>query len=439
MTPYFQSKELHMSQLEYQKASPSQSLDAYIDEVVLTYQKKKINEKAQEKLSAIEMLINFFKNKLFSAKSVKAVPVVLTEQEKQAQAFMDSKMYESYATMIHYGYKPTVAQQKSFDSYVQQLLEKSSDDTRKELNTYIALGHALTHEQVYDHLLKANYGSHLEVVRKALIAEQDDTTHLYGYLRELPHFLSEFKRILDDPKFSVKFLKHCIQRMRNNKYDYEIQYQQESLLELYKFDTDLFFKNIPLSDMMSFIKFNQGIYDQMSSYVSRNKIEEWIGKEMPQLIESYYKNDIARQLQKTKEMYHGDLENMALKQAHESIEHHATRQLPEAIKNKISSIESIYWELKNTQVKMNAADAQIDFDMKNIFEKRIPEVLEKYLLVPDDYRNTMKHEVTGKTAYEMMAESLDNYEQKLKTILDDRVQTQLSDMNATKIYSKKIM
>jgi hypothetical protein len=426
-----------MSQVQYQKTILNQSLDAYIDEVVFTYQKKQ--NKENSKVSRVENLINFFKNKLFSIKEAKEVPVVLDEQQKQAQAFMDSKMYESYATMINYGYKPTVAQKKSFDTYVQKLLERSDDDSRKELNSYIALGHTLNHEQIYNYLLKVNYGTHLEVVRKAMIDEKDDPNPLlFGYIRELPHFLSEFKRVLNEPDFSVKFLKHCIKAMRNNQYDYEIQYQQESLLNLYKFDADLFLKNISLPEMMSFIKFNHDIYQEISGF-TRNKIEQWLSKDMPQLIESYYKDDITRQLRKTKEMFHGDLENMALKQAHESIEHHATRQLPEAIKNKISNIESIYWELKNTQANTQVMDAQTDFDMKNIFEKRIPEVLEKYLLVPDDYRNTMKHEITGKTAYEMMAESLDNYEQRLKTILDERVQNQLSDMNATKIYSKKIM
>lgn len=435
-----------MSQIQTQVSSASStSLASFIEHTVLQHQKLE-SKKSLKKSRAVffQRLMNrWMKNvpTIIKSPDKKTAIVVLTpaqqEQQSQAQAFLDSKMYESYAKMLSYGYKPNAEQKKHFDEYVQKILSSKSSDNQKLLDTFISLGYRLSNSMIYDYLLEAHYDSNLEVVRKATVNIEDDPKpEAYGYVRNYTHFLSEFRRVFAEKNFSHNFLKHIIEKMQCYKYSHELDYQQESLLRLYWMNLNLFFYSIPLSDMMSFIKFNHTIAKKLNSGCTINFNGKWTEREMPKLIEIYYKNDIAHQLQKTRQTYHGSLENFALKQAHESIEHPATRILPEAVKQKINAIEEVYWSLKNSSAK--SPDPQADFDMQNIFEKRIPEVLEKYLRVPEDYRNTMKHEQTGKTAYELMDESLGNYQQKLVAMLANRVQNQLSDMNATKIYSDKI-
>lgn len=431
-----------MSQIQPQ-VSPASSVSvaSFIEEAMSQHQVNKNTNKKKRRPGMWSQFVT--KIRLLMARTRKAQPVMMVltpaqqEQQNQAQAFLDSKMYESYATMLSYGYQANAQQKKHFDQYVEKLIDDNSDESKKLLETYTSLGYVFDDTLIYEYLLKCQYMSHIELVRKAIVKEKDDPNpSLYGYVRNYTHLLGEFNRVLMAKDFSHQFMKYLLKKMQSYSYGYELVNQQDSLIKLYEINVELFFNHISLKEMMAFLQFNQTIAETFSDSPTRRANEKWMARDMPKFIESYYKNDITRQLQKTKQTYHGALENFALKQAHESIEHPATRILPEAIKQKINAIEEVFWALKNSQAKV--PDPQADFDMQNIFEKRIPEVLEKYLRVPEDYRNTMKHEQTGKTAYELMDESLDNYQQKLQALLANRVQTQLADMNATKIYSNQI-
>lgn len=429
MSQLQQENELFLNQ-----SSAKEDITAFIQDTLFV--------KKEVKMNRFDALFNFFKSMLPDNKKNTANESELSqqtiEQRNQAQQFLDTSMYDAYVKMVGYGYQPTTEQKNVFSKHVLDLFDKNNSASQEKIDLYVSHGYQLEKKDVFHYIL--NIQTHSEEVSKAIDAlnfPDKKFNHLY------PNLTKEYIRVMAEPDFSTKFLKFCIrliQEKSSRDNGTELSNIHNALIQLYGKDTDLFLKNISFDETMNFIKFNHDCYKNMSNYIyTKPEFATWAQKEMPRIIESYYKTDLENKLQKTKTTYHGELENLAKKAAQESIRHQGVNVLPKEVKDKINEIEIIYLKLKTAKGNDNPyINAEEDFDIQNIFEKRIPEVLQKYIRIPEEYRQNTRHETTGKTAYEMVMESLDNYQQKLQGILDVKVQNSLSDMNATKIYSQKI-
>lgn len=429
-----------MSQLQQEKesslnqSSAKEDITAFIQDAMFV--------KKEVKMNRFDALFNFFKSMLPENKNKQDKQAPLSqqtiEQRNQAQQFLDTSMYDAYVKMVGYGYQATREQKNVFSKHVLDLFHKNNSASKEKLDQYVSHGYQLEKQDVFHYIL--NIQEHSGEINKAIDAlnfPDKKVNPLY------PNLTKEYIRVMAEPDFSTKFLKFCIQLIQekaNQDNGISMSNIHNALVQLYTKDADLFLKNISFDETMNFIKFNHDCYKNMSTFVySKVDFATWAQKEMPRIIESYYKTDLENKLQKTKTTYHGELENLAQKAAQESIRHQGVNVLPKEVKDKINEIEIIYLKLKTAKGNDNPhLNAQEDFDIQNIFEKRIPEVLQKYIRIPEEYRQNTRHETTGKTAYEMVIESLDNYQQKLQGILDEKIQNNLSDINVTKIYSQKI-
>jgi hypothetical protein len=442
------------TELERDNSQEEQSIDSLLES---TLYHKKILAKTRR----FQKLFAFIQERLPSKPTISfqsVAPEILAQQE-QAQQFLDNKMYDAYSKMIGYGYNPPASQAKVFDDYAKNLLHhylyNRDESDLVEIEKYLNNNYSFDKKELFEYILRTESTAYDHMLSKFQPRERDGFYHVKEIIdnlnnsdREYTNLEKELRKVLLDSDFSTDFFKYCISASKRTLNGYsggKLYSIHNNLVELYKIDANLFLKDISFDEMMKFVKFNHECFDIIneayhhssnSGYASYS-FEKWSKKEMPALIESYYSSDMEKRLQQTKNTFRGDLENMALRQARQSIEHQSVKTLPKEVKEKIAQIESIYWNLKNSH--KTGENPQLDFDIQNLFEKRIPEVLEKYIRIPEEYRAKAQHETTGKTAYEMMMESLNNYQEKLQGLLDEKIQNNLSDMNATKIYSKKIM
>lgn len=396
--------------------------------------------------------LSHFLNKIFAQSHLETIEEIKFSpeqlaQQNQAQQFLDNRMYESYSKMIGYGYQSTEKQKQTFVKHIRALLFSNNGEGRLELEKHLANGYRLEKNELFNYILTSPTGwdnaNEIDYVLKNLYIQDKNRQHTF-----ITTGVGEaLKEIFAKQDFSADFMKFCVEKIKETLNGYsasDLNNIHQSLIILYGMDSERFLKDVSFDEMMKFVKLNHDcfntIYDayhhNSSCGYSSTIFDNWSKKEIPALIEQHYTTDLEQRLQQTKQTYKGELENMALRQARESLEHQSVKALPKEVKETINEIETIYWNLKNSHKK--GENPQLDFDIENIFEKRIPEVLEKYIRIPEEYRQNTRHEITGKTAYEMMMESLGNYQQKLQDILAEKIQNNLSGMNATKIYSQKI-
>lgn len=147
------------------------------------------------------------------------------------------------------------------------------------------------------------------------------------------------------------------------------------------------------------------------------KLEELLDKKahaieqlyMPQNINTFMVKKINEELKKTK------LEN-----------------LPEEAHSIIVEINQHYDLLKDND---GLTDNEI-FSINNLMNKRLSEVIYKYLKVDEDFRETMRHP-NGKNTKELMLDSLIEIRQTLENIRLEKNERHLSSLSATNKYLKQ--
>lgn len=435
---------------EFSQQNTNQSLSDVIAQKHLTK-----NQSVQKK-SGFESFLTIFSSarEYFAQKKQNQKHDALKkEQEEMAQGFLDTQMYEPYLTMVKNGYKPPVAQQIMMDAHCNNLLSASFMDGLNKIDEYNQMGMPISRTLIGPLLLNHTRDSLLE---KGLL-NNEKNYQVWG----LTYFSEEYKKALQAetlPQDLMLFWKTKIKQhidLIEKDHLSLTSYRDQAKAEIFKInqamnrlieaDPELFIRKIPMKEMMEIIGLNQKLlsilYNHDKYDAKRREMENLVKEELPQKISRYYRDEIASKMQLTRSIYNTDLQEMALQKAQENLNSPQYNVLPEEAQRKVKQIEELYQKLhagKSSSKIEQAVSAQEEFEVENVFQRRLPEVLEKYLSIHQDYRDSMKHMQTGKTAYEMMIESLDNYQLKLQTVLDNRTQDKLSDMNATSIYSKKI-
>lgn len=77
------------------------------------------------------------------------------------------------------------------------------------------------------------------------------------------------------------------------------------------------------------------------------------------------------------------------------------------------------------------------FTINNIIEKRVPESLQKYLSMNEEYRETLVNN-EDKNALMLMNEVLSNYNQKLMAVIQEINENKLRELSVSQRYSMKM-
>jgi hypothetical protein len=408
---------------------------------------------SKPEIKGILSIFHSVKNHLSQRKMNKELKALKQEQEKMAQGFLQTQMYEPYLMMMSNGYKPTLKQQITMDNHCNDLMNSNFIEGLQKIDHYNEMGMPVSRTLIGPLLFNHHSDGLLEL---GLLNNEKDYM-VWG----LEYFSKEYKKALQAPTLSSDLMlfwktkvKQHIDLIENDK-AYITAYKDNARREIFHINSvmnilitanpALFIAKTPMKEMMEIITENQKliglIYNHDKYTNERRDFESLVKDILPHKIGQYYKEEISNKMKVTRSIYNTDLQEMALQKAQENLNNPQYNVLPEQAQQKVKQIEDLYQKLhaEKSQDKLEqAGNIQEEFEIENVFQKRLPEVLEKYLSIHQDYRDTMKHMQTGKTAYEMMMESLDNYQLKLQTILDEKNQSKLSEMNVTNIYSKKI-
>lgn len=251
----------------------------------------------------------------------------------------------------------------------------------------------------------------------------EELPNIPGFIKHIPHLIMPHIKI-------EKYLKVMS----------DWQEYKSNISNVFESDYYEYSSFISLYTKYAGVKENHNTHRQRRHSSEDNlKIKQFYFKETENLLnstlENYFSNDIKNLLDTTKTTYANTyLEEKAIKTTQTLSNNYKVSSLPKNTQHTIEEIQSIYTALQSHKA---AFTEDQKFLVDNLFEKRIPEVLQKYFSIDKDYRNTMKN-LDGKNAQDLMDESLGNFKNKLTEILDNINAAKLSDLNVTKRYSKSI-
>jgi hypothetical protein len=107
-------------------------------------------------------------------------------------------------------------------------------------------------------------------------------------------------------------------------------------------------------------------------------------------------------------------------------------EIPENITKVIHHLDMLYQEIDI----QNLTEEQ-KFNMQNLFQKRIPEIIQKYLSIAPEYRLTLKNN-KGQNAEEIMFLSLDEIGNKLLNLQKEINENKLKDLTIKHQYVKEM-
>ena len=153
------------------------------------------------------------------------------------------------------------------------------------------------------------------------------------------------------------------------------------------------------------------------------------------VVENYYSKALDKKMETTQQIFSDSYFKKVTTEALQNMESHFSIQtLPLEAKETLKAIQQQYDNISTYQLKLSEEDK---FTMQNLLEKRIPEVLEKFLTIPPDYRTGLTNS-EGKNAQDLMLESLNNFNTKITSIVENIAQSKIQDLSVTKRYSKSI-
>ena len=399
-------------------------------------------------ITGMKKIINIFKTDLRE------------EIINQADFLIKTQNYEAYTKMLKQGYYPTKHQQEKIENFIDDILSKSpmslsnnASDLYVNLEQLLQNGLTLSYQNVA-RFLRNDYKEisvdtdlggllHNESVfsNKDYIIKGIDTLHPYtddNYL-QFPCLTKQFRHIIQQPDFSTYLFKQFNQSLitkfpklhqfavRNGKViHYEAPEKERTAYHtLLRYEQvlthapQLLFKNVDFKGVALIIeKLHYTNISHKHTSILNN------------IVNNLYNKDLNNLFEDTKTNFSSNLaQNIAL----ESIinEKHNMNDLPQTALTLINDIESVYIKIKDN----NYSDIDKLTQLNILLEKRLPEVLSKYLKVDPEYRQTLKSS-QGKNAEDLMIDSLVNIKQSFINVFKNINQDNVNSLSATNRYTK---
>lgn len=327
---------------------------------------------------------------------------------------------QALCQMMQKGYAPDSRQEKNFNKKINHVLIKYQESSNGEaiIDSCIKSGLKLTHEEVADAIL--HWTEYLYDIKKS----------------DFPPMLKkEVEKIMDEPGFSQLIFKKLQEDIFTNygtrrRYEDRIANRSQEMLPVFENYTEQVLKEVSYKEFNDFynkmntMSHHYPVYDRVK--IAFNEImQKRYEKEMNEELDGYASPIAERLLSdtvrvSTKKMTLGQLDEETLGIVH-SIEHY------------YGKIKQNHDENQDKRVLDPLQASQLEI----LFEKRIPEILEKYLSMNEEYRLTLTNN-QGKNAKELMIESLNEIQNKFEQALKSINEEKLGQLSALNRYTKKV-
>lgn len=378
----------------------------------------------QSKFKKFFSLFWLFNNTSLKITKEKSLP---TPFEQQAGIFLTSGNYEAYIKMLNEGYIPTQNQAKIVDRRIHDLFFNRihpDDGYRYDLhNDLIALenllsiGYQLKQKDVILFFMKIN-DTILVDNEKFFTANKNLKLYTMDESHEYPHLSEQIRNIIKTKDFSEKLSNAFKLTLENKTVNFSENFMPFSFI--LKTAPELLLKNITLPD---FLELN-------NKFIKRTATNDQQDI-MNNIINQYYSNEMKPFYMNIKEKYTTDfLESMMVNKVKKDID--TLKEIPKQALDIIQSIEMTFNSIQKKSINnINMEQLQLMLD------KRIPEVLSKYLTIDPDYRTSLKN-IEGKNAQELMIESLNNIASLFHNMYQEINQESVNSLSATTRYTKAL-
>ena len=420
------------------------------------------NQSKSGLLKSIEHI--FFKMK--NIKSNVSDNVEILAQQQQANKLLDAELMNLYFAMIDNGYTPTAVQHERVALQVNSLIDYADKSSNlHQLNNICKSGYHFSHETAYNLIANKAFQEiffslelfNPESALKDILLNREkiispESSNIITSLREVL-FTESFGQYIADKWCS---LLHTNIKAPGNRFYMDLPFvtdkstfSLQNLLNVPTFMNYMPSLIIPYISMDKFINFVAEFKEKkidIKWYVDR-RINTQLGNIMESsfiedtenlfnlILNDKYSQDIKNLLNKTKGVFSERyIEETAAKTTQTLAHNYKVHNLPTDTQKLLKEIQGIYSNFNHHKDSLNEDQA---FLVNNLFEKRIPEVLQKYFSIDQEYRVTLTNS-EGKNAKDLMNESLTNFKNKLSDILENINENKLSELNVTKRYSQKI-
>lgn len=460
-------------------------------------QMKKISYKHREQLkqgeqqAIVQVEYQEQLNRRIQKEKTDAEQKVKEEHKVRAGQFLQSELYEYYFAMVKNGYEPTTAQgTKIYEKMIAIVETNSMKNSIDILDKYIEQGYSLQ-PGVLVHMF--NLKMDKSIINKKMLVEKP-------VLENAPYFSAEFYRLMKGndvvnilyqdfkekhisiPAINFNASHIALDKKGNSRpFSYYLNKNLEKISHIINYAylceqaPEIFLKNVDLGaylDSYNLLIEDKKHVDNMiinhpSGSISANekdgldkKYGNYITSDMvagrwdveismnlfvlwneavqifkEKILDGYYKTQIDQHLQTTKLVYAKDyVEEIQASKLTNQIQSYNIKDLPKKAQDVLDEISLLSLKIEK---KLDKQNLQMQFEVDNLLNKRVPEALVKYMSIDNEYRQSLKNH-SGKSAEDLMLETLENYQQKLDTIYVQCNENQLSDLSAINRYSHKI-
>lgn len=362
----------------------------------------------------------------------------MTPEQKTAQMFLDNKNYIAYYDLVSQGYIPTPNQEDIFDKNV-----FSNKLNIPDINHFISQGFELKEEHALKILINADflkeYGSQEYFSSKQSLSTNNPLAPYQFLAQSLQQHISSpqftqklynaFKNCLyivdeEQPKFMTRVFSitenHHLTIHPNDKL--REHYNPASIGIMVKLMPDILLKTVSKEDLVEFIQSWQHKNERLD-------LEGTYGTHATKSHLGYALDHFYSQKNLEKNLYQVVPVTNLL-----------TNSYPE---EKLSIIDDEMWKkikhLDHLTQKNHFHSAYINMDqlkeIKEIMELKTPQVIKKYLDIPDKFRFSLKN-TKGQNSQEITLEALSDFENKLQHILSHLEHQHKRHQHFVSVHSK---
>lgn len=385
-------------------------------------------------------------------------PSVMDEKrqalERKAENFLESGMLSIFYEMVKNGYKMPVAQSKKFHGFIADMIE---DNKLAQLADLITHGYEL-HPQEYTRLmLSANYQNNLYYT----LGRADDSIREH-YKKEandaIVPVILHLKNLTTNPEYTAQLFTDWSGKMLNTVELYATTFDTNKfepviksvgvLREIYDLIRKQMFSNSNLDDYMEvlrktkesipYIEICQKRFRQMEIYEDNAgaKLKDFlkvVDEHMVVQLKKYFSDDLNNLFQETQALYlHEHLSQLTKDVSSSIIKKINIAKLPSLSQDIINSIKNDYSKIAPV---LNTLGQEQQHNVTQLVNEQLPHILQKYFSMDEEYRNTMKDH-SGKTAFDLLNDSLTNIQSHLHNIKEGLNENTLKDLKVASNYTQ---
>lgn len=385
----------------------------------------------------------------FSTEEEKHKKKIYQELSHSYDEFLDSNLLHINCEMIQNGYEPN-------NSQYNILMNKISDDIIS--NRKAILGYQQFFKDMPQELLLNWFTAHYNVYQKYEFYHEDEQ----GYnllFQQVKHFDNFYEKLIDKNIFTIQ--KTLDYFMDNFEMNYRsiggmsstdnrehLEKLSKNILTLLNTLTD-FHEHISLETTVKAKRCIEEvatrIEKKVNSVVAEKYKHESLGycrvndfkqnaKRIDSIVKENYSNHKERIINKVKMLNNGYTESIIQLEIDDKQSVKLKNDLPTDVLVILKDIEEKYHFI--CQNKANNPLINL-YEINNLYQKKIPEIVKKYLLIAPEYRVELKN-ADGKDAKQLMIESLSNIQAVFNENYQDINELLLRDLSASQRHTKAI-